>query len=292
MMKYWINALRPKTLPASAAPVLLGGAMAYLHGGFAPMLFILTLVCALLMQVITNFINEIYDYKKGADTEERLGPPRFVSTGHISVKAMSIVSAILIAVTFLLGMILVYYSSTWILLAGVVSLFFAWAYTGGPYPLAYHGLGDTAALIFFGIIAVCGTYYIQTLEVSWAVFVQSLAPGFISMNILGVNNLRDIEQDPKAGKITLAVRLGKTGAVSFYRLLNFTIYAVSIVSAVLFSSFWVLLPLISLPIALKLNKDIELKTGKELNLVLAGTGKLQFVYGILGSLGFVLSRVI
>ena len=170
----WYLASRPKTLPASLIPVLIGASIAYYDNSIEVGYLIITFVCALLIQIITNFINEIYDYKKGADNEERLGPKRFVASGEISVKTMKYVSTILIIITFLLGLILVYGAGLLILAIGIFSLLFAYLYTAGPFPLAYKGFGDLFVLIFFGVVAVSGTYYIQTHSINIIVIIQSL----------------------------------------------------------------------------------------------------------------------
>jgi len=289
-VKIWINAVRPKTLPAGMIPVMIGGSVAYWQGYFDIGLLAITLICALLIQIITNFINEIYDYKRGADGAERLGPERAVSTGRISSKTMKIVSIILIGITFKIGLILVDHAGIGILIVGIVSLFFAWAYTGGPFPLAYKGLGDIFVFIFFGLIAVSGTYYVQTLRFDWIAFLSGIAPGIFSMNILAVNNIRDIDTDPSAGKITLAVRLGKKKAQVLYAVLNIVAYIPLIVIYFMTKNIYVLLPLITIIYAAVLIKNVFIKTGKDLNDVLAGTGKLLLIYGLLFCLGWIISK--
>jgi 1,4-dihydroxy-2-naphthoate polyprenyltransferase len=178
--KIWFTAVRPKTLPASLVPVLIGTAMAFYDGFFNSFVFILTLVCSLLIQIITNFVNEIYDFKKGADTTERLGPRRAVALGLIRPNTMKTVIMVLVLFTLSLGMFLVFSGGGFfILTVGIVSIFFAYAYTGGPYPLAYKGLSDIFVLVFFGIIAVTGTYYLQAHRIIPEVLIASLAPGFL-----------------------------------------------------------------------------------------------------------------
>lgn len=289
-VKIWINALRPKTLPAGMIPVMIGGSVAYSQGYFDGGLLAITLICALLIQIITNFINEIYDYKRGADGEDRLGPERAVSTGKINPKTMKIVSLVLIGITFFIGLILVDHAGIGILIVGIVSLIFAWAYTGGPFPLAYKGLSDIFVFIFFGLIAVSGTYYVQTLRFDWIAFLSGIAPGIFSMNILAVNNIRDINSDPSAGKITLAVRLGKKNAQILYAVLTILAYIPLIMIYIETENTIVLLPLITIVYAAVLIKNVFSKTGKELNAVLAGTGKLLFAYGLLFCLSLIMSK--
>lgn len=289
-IKNWLLATRPKTLPAGSVPVLIGGALAYYDNKMDPFLLLITFICSLLIQVITNYINEIYDFKKGADNKDRLGPKRMVASGEISLKAMTVVSGILILITFLLGLILVFEAGWLILAIGLLSLFFAYAYTGGPYPLAYKGLGDIFVLIFFGIIAVCGTYYIQTKQVNLLVFLTSLGPGFLSMNLLGVNNIRDIETDKKANKMTLAVRLGRKKANAIYTILMLFTFLIPFAIGHITQSLYNLLPIASVFLAIPLIKQVYTKQGKELIATLASTGRLLIVYGLLTVTGFLLAR--
>ncbi len=287
----WYLASRPKTLPASLIPVLIGASIAYYDGNIKPLYLIITFICALLIQIITNFINEIYDYKKGADNHERLGPKRLVASGEISIKTMKNVSTSLIIITFLLGLILVY-EAGWIILAiGIFSLLFAYLYTAGPFPLAYKGFGDLFVFIFFGVLAVCGTYYIQTHSINMIVIISSFAPGFLSMNILGINNLRDIETDKKVGKMTLQVRLGKKNSQLMIVVLTVFTFLLPFAIGHLTQSLYNLLPLLSIIFAISLIKQIFIKTGKELNEILANSGKLLVIYGLLTSIGFILAKL-
>lgn len=288
----WYLASRPKTLPASLIPVLIGASIAYYDNSIEVGYLIITFLCALLIQIITNFINEIYDYKKGADNEERLGPKRFVASGEISVKTMKYVSTTLIIVTFLLGLILVYGAGLLILAIGIFSLLFAYLYTAGPFPLAYKGVGDLFVLIFFGVVAVSGTYYIQSHTINTIVIISSFGPGFLSMNILGVNNLRDIETDKKVGKMTLQVRLGKKYSQLMIVVLTILTFLLPFAIGHLTQSFYNLLPLLSIIFAIPLTKQIYTKSGIELNEVLAGSGKLLVIYGALTSIGFILAKLL
>jgi 1,4-dihydroxy-2-naphthoate octaprenyltransferase len=248
------------------------------------------LICSILIQIITNYINEIFDFKKGADNEERLGPKRMVASGEISLKSMKKASTILIIITFFLGLILVY-ESGWVILAiGLFSLFFAYAYTGGPYPLAYKGVGDIFVLIFFGIAAVAGTYYILTGAINEIVILTSLGPGFLSMNLLGVNNIRDIDTDKKVGKMTLAVRLGRKKANYLYIFLMAGTYFLPFAIGHLTQSLYNLIPVISIFLGIKLSVDVVKKQGRDLIKVLEGTGKLLLLYGLLTSIGFILTK--
>jgi 1,4-dihydroxy-2-naphthoate octaprenyltransferase len=279
-IKTWLLATRPKTLPASIIPVLVGSAIAARDGFFEWYYLWIILACAILIQIITNFFNEYYDYLKGADTKERLGPQRAVAAGLISPGAMKVASIALLLITFALGMLLVMKAGLLILVIGIFSLFFAWGYTGGPLPLAYKGLGDIFVLIFFGIIAVNGTYYVFAESFSEVAFIAGFAPGIFSMNILSVNNIRDIETDQKAGKITMAVRLGAKKSKMIFVVLNLLAFSVSVILSVYLDSIEMLYPLATLPLSMRIIRNLYIREGKALNKVLAQTGLLLMIHGI------------
>ncbi len=291
-IKYWLLATRPRTLPAGLIPVILGSSIAYADGNFRLNLAIIIAICSVLIQIIANFINEIFDYKKGADTSERIGPKRMVASGLILLKEMYAGVIILIIITSILGLIIIYYSDLIILLIGVLSLIFAYSYTGGPYPLAYNGLADGFVLAFFGIAAVCGTYYAITLEMNMTVFIASFGPGLISTNLLGVNNYRDIDTDIIANKNTLQVKIGKNNSLKLYYFIMILAYLVPVILFIKdgYSSY--LLPLLSIPFAIKLCKGIKIKQGAQLNEILGGTGKLIIYHGLLSSIGFLIRNLI
>lgn len=292
--KIWFEAIRPKTLPAGAAPVIIGVSLSYLFGYFLLLPAIVTLVCALMIQILTNLINEIYDFKRGADTQDRVGPTRAVASGIITVELMKNIAIILALFTFILGLYLVYVAGYEILLIGIVSLLFAYLYTGGPYPLAYKGLGDLFVFIFFGLVAVSGTYYIQSGTVDKFSIIAAIAPGLISANILAVNNIRDIETDRKANKRTLAVRLGRRISIAVFSTVNYLAFASHTVLVYLLfdagyrNSYFLLLPLILFPMSINNLKSLRSKTESELNPLLAATGKLLFLYSILFLIGIFL----
>ncbi|MCX6179264.1 MAG: 1,4-dihydroxy-2-naphthoate polyprenyltransferase [Chlorobiales bacterium] len=277
----WMLAIRPKTLPAGAVPVVLGSALAAADGRFRFFPALVALICALGIQVATNFINEIYDFRKGADTAERLGPTRTVAAGIINEKVMIQVSVALLSFVFLLGLYLVYTAGWPIFVVGILSLLFAWAYTGGPYPIAYSGLGDVFVFIFFGLVAVGGTYYVQGINLSLPVLIAAVAPGSFSVNILLVNNIRDIDTDRKVGKMTLPARIGGDWARRLYIVLTVVAYVVPSILWLNGYSPWGMLCLLSLPLAFKMIKVLYVSEGKELNDVLAGTGKLMTFHGLL-----------
>lgn len=289
MFKIWVDALRPKTLPAGAVPVFIGTAMAYYDGYFNPIIFILTLFCSILIQVITNFVNEIYDFQKGADNQNRVGPRRAVASGLISPLKMKIVSGVLVLITFSIGLYLVYSGGgVFILTIGIISLVFAYIYTGGPYPLAYKGISDIFVLIFFGIIAVTGTYYLQTHSLIPEVLIASLAPGFLSMNILGVNNIRDIETDKVVGKITLAVRMGEKPAKIMYVIINLLAFIVPVILYFSLENRYFLMPLLVFPISLIICLNLFKSSGAKLNKILAQTGLVLILYGIANAISFII----
>ena len=217
-LKIWLEATRPKTLPAAVAPVLLGSAMAH-HIAQAHLLpAAICLAFALLIQIGTNFANDYLDGIKGTDTDARLGPRRAVATGLVASATMKRAAIGLLACAFCLGLSLIHFGGWWLLAVGLASVVCAWIYTGGPYPLAYNGLGDVFVILFFGLIAVACTFYVQTGFISQDVVLLGLACGFIVNNILIVNNYRDMDEDRLANKKTLVVLFGRRWALLQYGL--------------------------------------------------------------------------
>lgn len=216
LIKSLLLAARPKTLPASAGPVLLGLALAYrLESQINFLTATLTLLCALLLQVSTNLVNDYYDGIRGIDGEDRLGPQRMTGTGALSSSHVKKAFMATLMLSLLLGIYLMYVAGTPIIAIGLLSILFAYAYTGGPLPLSYFAMGEVLALVFFGPVAVWGTYYIQVLDIQshlQTVLLVGLAPGFISAAIMAINNLRDRETDIKTKKRTLAILAGAKGA--------------------------------------------------------------------------------
>jgi 1,4-dihydroxy-2-naphthoate octaprenyltransferase len=285
----WFLASRPKTLPAAVMPVFVGTAIEIHDGVFFAPAAIVALICSVLIQIGTNFINDLYDYLKGSDKKERVGPVRVLASGLISVNEMKIGIAIVFGSAFLLGLYLVYISDWVIFIIGILSLIAGYAYTAGPYPLAYNGLGDIFVFIFFGFVGTIGTYYIQTLEITPFVFWSSIPVGALITNILVVNNYRDIDEDKVAGKRTLAVMYGGRFARMQYLIFMIISYAILLVVYFTFKqSVLVFLPLLTLPVAIKLIKMIFKTTGKELNETLALTAKLSALYGLLFAVGILL----
>ena len=285
----WILASRPKTLPAAIMPVFVGTSIAIYDGLFDLSAAIIALVCSLLIQIGTNFINDLYDYLKGSDKKNRVGPVRVLVNGLISVKEMRIGIAIVFGSAFLLGMYLVYLGGWVVFIIGVLSLIAGYSYTAGPFPLAYNGLGDIFVFIFFGFVGTIGTYYVQAHEISMMAVWSSIPVGALVTNILVVNNYRDIEEDRAAGKLTLAVIFGSTFAKMHYLLFMILSYAILLVVYFTFKqSLFVFLPLLTLPLSIKLIKMIFRITGKELNKTLELTAKLSAIYGLLFAVGIIL----
>jgi 1,4-dihydroxy-2-naphthoate octaprenyltransferase len=285
----WLAASRPRTLPAAVAPVLVGSALAWRDGVFSAGAAGLCLAFALLVQIGTNFANDYYDFVKGADTAARVGPQRAVAAGLVSPPTMKRVMWLTFLAAFLVGLGLLVWGGPWLLAVGVASIVCGAAYTGGPWPLGYLGLGDLFVFFFFGLVAVCTTYYVQagaiTSEAVWA----SVGIGALAANILVVNNYRDVETDAVAGKRTLVVRFGR----GFARAQFVGSLAVALVVPLVFwargSRPVVLLPLLLAPLAWR--HIVRLRAGKtpaELIALLGDTGKFLALYAVLFSAGVVL----
>ncbi len=210
--RIWFEATRPRTLPAAIAPVLVGTALAIRADSFVWPAALACLGFALLIQIGTNFANDYYDFVKGADTAERVGPRRAVASGLIKPATMKVVTALTFAVAFTVGLSLLPYGGWPLLVIGIASVICGYAYTGGPYPLGYNGLGDIFVFIFFGLIAVGATVFVQTGQLTTDALIAGAGVGVLAANILVVNNYRDVETDAKAGKRTLVVRLGRPAA--------------------------------------------------------------------------------
>ncbi|MFO0586260.1 MAG: 1,4-dihydroxy-2-naphthoate polyprenyltransferase [Polyangiaceae bacterium] len=285
----WVLASRPQTLTAAVVPVLVGTAVAHFHGAVRVGPAIAALVGAMLLQIAANFANDVFDHEKGADTEERLGPTRAVQSGLLTARAVRAGLAITIALSLLVGAYLTWASGYVILAIGIASILSAVAYTGGPYPLGYHGLGDVFVMAFFGFVAVCGTAFVEIGVVPPMAIWASIPVGAIATCILVVNNLRDRHTDVKAGKRTLAVRLGRTGVLAEYLILLVAAYAVPVALAVLHRAPAIALPIVSLPIAIRLFLKVRSTEGRALNEHLAGTAKLLLAFGVLFAAGLALS---
>jgi 1,4-dihydroxy-2-naphthoate octaprenyltransferase len=289
-LKIWVEAARPKTLAAAFVPVLVGATIAYQHELINWMATTVALICAFLIQIGTNFANDYFDFVKGADTEERIGFERATAKGLISPKTMLNATIICMALAFVFGLYLVWIGGTVVLIIGLLSLLFGVLYTGGPFPLGYNGLGDLFVFIFFGIVAVMTTYYVNALAWSMDTFWASLAVGALCTNILVVNNLRDVEQDKIAGKKTLGVLFGETMLKVEYTVM--LLLAFSVPPHFYFQlgyGEWIFLPFLILPVALLHTKTIWTETEKRnLNQQLEKTAKFMTLFGLLFSIGIIL----
>jgi len=285
----WWLAARPKTLPAAATPVVVGSACAYASGGFRAGPALGALVGALLLQVAANLANDVFDFEKGADTAARVGPTRVVQAGWVSPAAMRRALLVVLAVAVAVGAYLVSVAGPLLILIGLCCVLAAVAYTGGPYPLGYHGLGDVCVFLFFGVVAVAGTTFVQLGHVPRLAWLSAVPVGCLATNILVVNNVRDAETDAKAGKRTLAVRFGRAFGVLEYRVLLLSAYLVPLYLALAGAlGAWALLPWLSSPLAIRLAARVERERGPVLNATLAHTAQLLFLFGMLLSLAIVL----
>ena len=286
----WWLAIRPKTLPAATAPVLVGTAHAYRSGAFQAVPALAALVGALLIQIVSNLANDYFDFKKGADTEERLGPPRVTQQGLISEKGVLTGLALCVGLALSVGAYLVLVGGWPIVAVGLVSLLCAVAYTGGPYPLGYNGLGEVFVFLFFGPVAVAGTVYVQSLRLDPLAALAGVPIGLLCANILVVNNVRDFETDAKAGKRTLAVRFGREFGVRLYRL-NLIGSALGLVGYSLAASMgYPLVALATLAWAAPLYKALRAERGRALNRVLGRTAQVELRFALVMSLGIVASE--
>jgi 1,4-dihydroxy-2-naphthoate polyprenyltransferase len=286
-LQTWLLAARPATLTAGIVPVLVGSALAARDDSFRFGPAAAALLGALLIQIGTNFVNDADDFERGADTEERLGPVRVTQQGLLSTAEVRRAAWLAFAGVALIGLYLVAVSGWPILLLGIAAILSGLAYTGGPWPLGYHGLGDLFVFLFFGFAAVLGTYYVQTNTLSTLTMVCALPVGALATAILVVNNTRDVGTDRVAGKRTLAVRFGERVArVEFLTLLGVA-YAIPLVLWQTGSfTIWILLPLVTLPIAATLACRFSGATdGAAFNAALRNTARLHGIFGILFGAG-------
>lgn len=289
----WIEAARPKTLWAGISPVLLGVALAYSDGLFHAVSAILALTGAVLIQVGTNFHNDLADFKKGADTPDRLGPRRAVQSGMVTPAAMKMATYLTFLAALLSGIYLMMRGGLPIVVIGFSSILFGLLYTGGRYSLAYLGIADVFVLIFFGPLAVAGTYFVQGLSWPIEVWIAGLGPGLLSVGILLANNIRDYQQDGRVGKKTIVVRLGRDAGIRIYIACMILAAAVPLVLWKEYDSpAWILLSLLATPLFFKaatLLRVIPEEDGERLNGVLAMTARNLLIYTILFSLGWVVA---
>lgn len=285
-MTPWLLAARPKTLAAAVTPVLVGTALA--RGDTMPIHW-LAFACALLgavfIQIGTNYVNDALDFKKGADTHARLGPLRVTQAGLLSAEAVLRGAYVCFVLAALCGIPLILRGGWPIAVIGVASIAAAYAYTGGPYPLAYHGLGEVFVMIFFGVVAVCGSFYLQRLTLDPSAWIGGFAVGALAVVILAINNLRDIQNDRSSNKRTLAARFGERFA--YAEIVVFALLPFVCVAAIAYlRGCWTMtIPMLAVILAIALLVRVARSRGAALNRCLALAGALEWVFGILYVIG-------
>jgi 1,4-dihydroxy-2-naphthoate octaprenyltransferase len=288
--RIWWLASRPKTLSAAIAPVLVGSAVAYSESGFDFIAALAALLVGLLIQVGTNFYNDYADFKRGADTAERLGPMRVTQSGLLAPQTVRWAAILTFTMAGLIGVYLIWLAGWPVALIGLAAILAGLAYTAGPWPLAYNGLGDLFAWIFFGFVAVCGTAYVQLRQVPFLGWMGGLAIGAMITALLAVNNIRDIETDRSAGRRTIPVVFGRSGGMLEYGFCLFVAYMTPLYIFVTFRQhLWHLLPILTLPEAIRLFRFIQVTEGRNLNKALAGTARLVLWYGVFMAVGISLA---
>lgn len=286
----WLLAARPKTLPIAFAPVALGASVAWYERGVLHVpAAIAALLGALFLQIGTNFANDLFDAKKGADDEQRIGPQRAVQSGLISARAMAIGTAVAFAAAVLAGLFLVWHAGIAIVVIGVASVLSGIAYTGGPYPLGYNGLGDLFVFVFFGLVAVVGTTFVTANLVSPAGLLAGAVAGALATAVLVVNNVRDAEGDRRVGKRTLVARFGRRfGEREYLGLVLTAALAILALPALRLAPWHVLIALVPIPLGLRLWRTLVVsRDGPTLNDALASTAKLMLATSLLLAAGFV-----
>ena len=289
----WMLAIRPRTLPAAAAGVVMGAALAWRDGVFRLDAVMVCLFTALLLQIGSNLANDVFDFERGTDTAERLGPTRVTQAGILTPSQVKIGMAVVFGLAALLGLYLAWLGGWVVIVMGIAAIISAIAYTGGPFPIGYYGLGDIFVFIFFGLASVAGTYYIQAGTVTPAVWWMTIPPGLIVTAILVVNNLRDLENDRKAGKHTLAVRLGKKGTKIQYVVCMAIAYLALIPAIGINLIPWTtLLAWLSLPIAYQATRVVLAQKGRPLNMALAKTGQTALAFSLFFAIGLIVNSLI
>jgi 1,4-dihydroxy-2-naphthoate octaprenyltransferase len=282
----WGLAIRLRTLPAAAAGVVMGSALAWRDGVFRLDAALACLLTALLLQIGSNLANDVFDYERGTDTSERLGPIRVTQAGLLTPAQVKAGMFIVFALAAWLGLYLAWLGGWPVIVLGLAAILSAIAYTGGPFPLGYYGLGDLFVFVFFGLASVAGTYYVQAKSISSAAWWMAIPPGLIITAILVVNNLRDLENDRKAGKHTLAVMLGERASKTQYLVCMIGAYLAIPLAVLLRIVPWTaLLTWVSLPLAIRTTNVVLKQKGRSLNAALAGTGQVALLFSILFWIG-------
>ncbi len=288
----WLMAARPKTLPAAATPVIVGSAVAFSEGAFHFWPALAALLGALLLQIGANLSNDYFDFKKGADTHARQGPLRVTQAGLLTPRQVLAGTWAVFGLAALCGLYLALQAGWLVVIAGLLSIAAALAYTGGPFPLGYNGLGEVFVFIFFGLVAVVGADFVQSGQISPLALWAALPIGLLTVNILVVNNLRDVETDRASGKKTLAARFGAAWARREYLLVLVVVYLLPLLMWLDGAApVWVLLAWTSAPLALPILRLVDHESGPRLNLALAKTGQFELVYGVLFSLGLLIATL-
>jgi 1,4-dihydroxy-2-naphthoate polyprenyltransferase len=287
----WLMASRPRTLPAAVAPVLVGTSLALGDGHFHPLAFVAALLGAVFIQVGTNLSNDYSDARRGADTEDRLGPVRVTAGGLVPPGRVLLATYLTFGLAVLCGVYLVAVAGWELIAVGGASILAGVLYTGGPRPYGYEGLGELFVFLFFGIVAVSGSYFVQVQELPWEAFACAVPVGLLASAILVVNNVRDLETDRRANKRTLAVRLGRKRTRALYTAMVTVAFALAPLPWLLGSmTAWLLLPWCAVPLALPLVELVRTRVdGPSLNGALARTGALQLVFCLLFSAGILAS---
>ena len=288
-LRLWLLAARPRTLPAAIAPVLVGTALAGSEGTFRVGPFIAALLGSVFIQIGTNLSNDYSDARRGADTEDRLGPVRVTAGGLMPPKRVLVGTYVAFGVAVAAGLYLAAEAGWELLVVGAASILAGVLYTGGPRPYGYEGLGELFVFTFFGLVAVAGSYFVQVEDLRWEAVALGVPVGLLAAAILVVNNVRDVDTDRRAGKRTLAVKLGRDRARSLFVAMVAVAFAVPVALIPALSA-WLLLPLAALPLVPPLVRTVRSRTdGPALNGALAATGRLLAVFSVLLALGVVLS---
>ncbi|WP_321334871.1 1,4-dihydroxy-2-naphthoate polyprenyltransferase [uncultured Bacteroides sp.] len=289
-LKAWILAARPKTLAAAVIPVMIGSSLAYMDHTFH---WLPALICALfacLMQIAANFINDLFDFLKGTDREDRLGPERACAQGWISPRSMKGGIIIILLLACFIGSTLLLFGGLKLIGIGILCVVFAFLYTTGPYPLSYNGWGDVLVLVFFGFVPVGGTYYVQSLTWTTDAAIASIVCGLIVDTLLVVNNYRDREADGESGKRTIIVRLGEPFGRYLYLWLGMIASGCCLWFLVDGHFYAAMLPQLYLVLHFKTWQNmVKIHSGRKLNSILGETSRNMLLFGLLLSLGMLLS---
>ncbi|WP_240778490.1 1,4-dihydroxy-2-naphthoate polyprenyltransferase [Shewanella sp. MEBiC00475] len=290
-MQSWFMAIRPRTLPAAIGPLLIGNMLAIGLEQFSLLIAFTSMLCAILLQISVNLANDYFDFKNGIDTEERIGPVRVTQSGILAPSAVRNAMIGCLITALLVGSLLIFHGGWPIAILAAASILGALCYSGGPYPLASHGLGEIAAFVFFGLVAVVGSYYLQAGATTLTAWLLGCAIGFFNAAIMLVNNTRDISTDTKAGKNTLAVRIGEAQAKILYQSFVYLPFGIIIGGFLLGSldGLPVLLSGVSLVIARNLSHEFHNNSGEALNPILGQTAKLTMIFSLLFSTGLYFS---